>query len=103
MRYVIDADLQDCFGSINHRQLYEFSDHRMKAGVIRRMPHKRLKAGIPEESRVTCSEEGAPQNGSVHPPPLSGNICLHYVPDDRFIKQIQPLTEKEKLSTPLRG
>lgn len=46
---------------------------------------------------------GAAERLCPPPPPLSGNICLHYVPDDRFIKQIQPLTEKEKLSTPLRG
>ncbi len=40
MRYIIDADIQDYFGSINHGLLREFLDQRVKDGVIRRMLDK---------------------------------------------------------------
>ncbi|WP_262708204.1 reverse transcriptase domain-containing protein [Mucilaginibacter gilvus] len=42
-RYIIDADLQNYFGSIDHQCLREFLDHRIKDGVIRKMIDKWLK------------------------------------------------------------
>jgi RNA-directed DNA polymerase len=48
MRYIIDADLKDYFGSINHGILREFLDKRVKDGVIRRAIDKWLKAGVME-------------------------------------------------------
>ncbi len=37
MHYIIDADIKDCFGSINHGILREFLGKRVKDGVIRKM------------------------------------------------------------------
>jgi len=88
-RYIIDADLQNYFGSINHNRLREFLDLRIKDGVVRKMIDKWLKAGIMEDGQLTYSREGTPQGGSCSP--LLSNIYLHYVLDDWFIEQIQPL------------
>jgi RNA-directed DNA polymerase len=92
-RYIIDADLQNYFGSIDHQCLREFFDHRIKDGVIRKMIDKWLKAGIMENGQVSYPEEGSPQGASVSP--LISNIFLHYVLDEWFTEQIQPMLKGE--------
>jgi RNA-directed DNA polymerase len=89
MHYIIDADIKNYFGSINHGILREFLDKRVKDGVIRRMIDKWLKAGIMESGNISYPEHGTKQ-GSVISPILS-NIYLHYVLDEWFSEQIQPL------------
>jgi len=89
MRYIIDADLKNYFGSINHGILREFLDKRVKDGVIRRMIDKWLKAGVMESGNISYPSEGT-QQGSIVSPILS-NIYLHYVLDEWFSEQIQPL------------
>ncbi len=89
MHYIIDADLKNYFGSINHGFLREFLDKRVKDGVIRRMIDKWLKAGVMESGNISYPDEGT-QQGSIVSPILS-NIYLHYVLDEWFSEQIQPL------------
>lgn len=92
-RYIIDADMQDYFGSINHARLREFLDRKIKDGVIRRMIDKWLKAGILEEGQVAYPTEGTPQGGSLSP--LLSNIYLHYVLDEWFEQEVQPRLKGE--------
>jgi RNA-directed DNA polymerase len=87
--YIIDADIKNYFGSINHGILREFLDKRVKDGVVRRMIDKWLKAGIMESGNISYPEYGTKQ-GSVISPLLS-NVYLHYVLDEWFSEQIQPL------------
>jgi len=89
MHYIIDADIKNYFGSINHGILREFLDIRVKDGVIRRMIDKWLKAGIMESGSISYPDSGTKQ-GSVISPLLS-NIYLHYVLDEWFSDVIQPL------------
>jgi len=89
MHYIIDADIKNYFGKINHGMLRDFLDKRIKDGVIRKMIDKWLKAGIMDQGNVSYPKEGTPQ-GSVISPLLS-NIYLHYVLDEWFSEQIQPL------------
>ena len=89
MHYIIDADIKDYFGSIKHGILREFLDKRVKDGVIRKMIDKWLKAGVMEGGNISYPKEGT-QQGSVISPLLS-NIYLHYVLDEWFSEEIQPL------------
>ena len=89
MHYIIDADIKNYFGSINHGILREFLDKRVKDGVVRRMIDKWLKAGIMESGNISYPDSGTKQ-GSVISPLLS-NVYLHYVLDEWFSEQIQPL------------
>ena len=88
MPYIIDADIQNYFGSINHGQLRDFLDQRVKDGKVRKMLDKWLKAGILEDDTLCYPEEGTPQGGVVSP--LLSNIYLHYVLDEWFSEVIQP-------------
>lgn len=88
-RYIIDADIQDYFGSINHECLRGFLDLRIKDGVIRKQIDKWLKAGVMEGNRLSYPEAGTPQGGIISP--LLSNIYLHYVLDEWFTNQIRPL------------
>lgn len=89
MHYLIDADIKNYFGSIDHGVLREFLDRRVKDSVIRKMIDKWLKAGILEDEQLYYPEEGTPQGGLVSP--LLSNIYLHYVLDEWFSDEIQPL------------
>ena len=89
MHYIIDADIKNYFGSINHGKMREFLDRRVKDGVIRKMIDKWLKAGILEGKQLSYPKEGTPQGGVISP--LLSNVFLHYVLDEWFSEQIQPL------------
>jgi group II intron reverse transcriptase/maturase len=88
-RYIIDADMKNYFGSIDHGCLRDIVDQRIKDGVIRKQIDKWLKAGILESGMVSYPKEGTPQGGSISP--ILSNIYLHEVLDKWFIEQIQPL------------
>jgi group II intron reverse transcriptase/maturase len=88
-RYIIDADMKDYFGSIDHGCLRKMLDQRIKDGVIRKQIDKWLKAGILEDGMVSYPERGTPQGGSISP--LLSNIYLHEVLDKWFTEQIQGL------------
>jgi len=88
IRYILDLDIQDYFGSIVHSELRTMLDKRVKDGVIRRQVDKWLKAGIFEEGNVKYEEDGTPQGGVISP--LLSNIYLHYVAD-LWYKEIAPL------------
>ena len=89
LHYIIDADIKNFFGSMDHGILREFLDRRVKDGVIRKMIDKWLKAGILEGEQISYPDEGTPQGGVISP--LLSNIYLHYVLDEWFCEQIQPL------------
>jgi RNA-directed DNA polymerase len=89
LHYVIDADIKNYFGSIDHAILRDFLDKRVVDSVIRKMINKWLKAGILEDKQLIYPQSGTPQGGLVSP--LLSNIYLHYVLDEWFEGQIQPL------------
>lgn len=88
IRYILDLDIQDYFGSIVHSELRTMLDKRVKDGVIRRQVDKWLKAGVFEEGNVKYEEDGTPQGGVISP--LLSNIYLHNVAD-MWYKEIAPL------------
>lgn len=86
--YILDADIQDYFGSINHRELRKILDKRVKDGVVRKQIDKWLKAGILEDETLRYAKEGIPQGGIISP--LISNIYLHEVLDTWY-EEIKPL------------
>ncbi len=77
--WVLDADLEGFFDSIDHSWLIKFLEHRISDNRILRLIRKWLYAGVIEEGVRIPGAEGSPQ-GSVISPILS-NVFLHYVLD----------------------
>ena len=86
--WVLEADIQSFFDSIEHGHLRSFLDKRVRDGVIRRMIDKWLTAGVMEGGAVHRSEEGSPQGGVISP--LLANIYLHEVLDVWFDQEVRP-------------
>jgi len=86
--WVIEVDLKDFFGSLDHSQLRGFLDRRVKDGVIRRVIDKWLQAGVMEEGCVRHPETGSPQGGVISP--ILSNVYLHEALDVWFERQVKP-------------
>lgn len=85
---IIDADISSFFDDIDHAQLREFIERRVKDGVIKRLIGKWLKAGIMEGERIYYADNGTPQGGVISP--LLANIYLHYVLDEWYEQEVKP-------------
>lgn len=74
---VIDTDLEDCFGSIPHRELLDMIAKRISDGKVLHLIKLFLKAGIMEQGIVRGSNTGTPQGGVISP--LFANIYLNQI------------------------
>src|SRR5712692_9814836 len=79
VKWVVDADLRDFFGSLEHSQLIRFVEHRIGDKRVVRLIRQWLAAGVLEDGTWTLSETGTPQGGSISP--LAANLYMHYVFD----------------------
>jgi RNA-directed DNA polymerase len=79
VNWVLDADIEGFFDTIDHDWLIKFLEHRIGDPRILRLVRKWLRAGVSEEGEWSKTTVGAPQ-GSVISPLLS-NVYLHYVFD----------------------
>ena len=77
--WVLDADIQGFFDTLNHDWLLRFVEHRIGDKRITRLIRRWLTAGVVEDGVRTVSEQGTPQGGSISP--LLANVYLHYVLD----------------------
>jgi retron-type reverse transcriptase len=75
VNWVLDADLRDFFGTLDHGWLVKFIEHRVADRRVVRLIQKWLRAGVLEEGKRTRSEVGAVQGGSISP--LLANVYLH--------------------------
>ncbi|MBK5101777.1 MAG: group II intron reverse transcriptase/maturase [Desulfobacteraceae bacterium] len=79
VNWILDADVRNFFGELDHKWLLKFLEHRVGDPRILGLIKKWLRAGVSEEGEWSRTVVGTPQ-GSVISPMLA-NIYLHYVLD----------------------
>ncbi len=80
--WVVDADLRDFFGSIDHEKLMMLVAQRIADGRVLRMIESMLKAGCMKDGQWAPTELGTVQGGVISP--LLSNILL--TPFDREMR-----------------
>jgi group II intron reverse transcriptase/maturase len=72
--WIVDADLKDFFGSVDHEKLLILVVQRVADGRVLRLVRAMLKAGSYGKGQLFPSERGTPQGGVISP--LLSNILL---------------------------
>ena len=72
--WIVDADLKDFFGSVDHEKLLTLVAQRVADGRVLRLVKAMLKAGSYGKGQLFPSERGTPQGGVVSP--LLSNVLL---------------------------
>lgn len=86
--WVLEADIEDFFGSVDRTQMREILSQRVRDGVLLRLIGKWMKAGVMAEGCVYHPTTGVPQGGVISP--ILSNIYLHEVLDRWFVEQVKP-------------
>jgi group II intron reverse transcriptase/maturase len=81
--WIVDADLKDFFGSVDHAKLLTLVAQKVADGRVLRLIEAMLKAGSYGKGRLFPTERGTPQGGVVSP--LLSNILL--TPFDREMRR----------------
>ena len=81
--WVVDADLSNFFGTVDHDKLLTLVAQRVSDGRVLRLIRSMLQAGSYGEGRLFPTERGTPQGGVVSP--LLSNILL--TPFDREMRR----------------
>ncbi len=67
VNWILDADIQAFFDTIDHEWMMRFLEHRIADRRILRLIRKWLKAGVIEEGRRIEPERGTPQGAVITP------------------------------------
>ena len=72
--WIVDADLKDFFGSVDHKKLMVLVNQRIADGRVLKLIESILKAGCYEKGKRLPTEQGTPQGGVISP--LLSNVLL---------------------------
>ncbi|MCY7337137.1 MAG: group II intron reverse transcriptase/maturase [Chamaesiphon sp.] len=89
-KFVLDADIAQCFDRINHRELLTRLGLQ---GKVRRQIAAWLKSGVIDQGVFTAISEGTPQGGVISP--LLANIALHGL-EQVILKEFPELRERNR-------
>ena len=91
INWVLEADIESFFDSIDRQMLQEILQERVPDGSIKRLVGKCLKVGVLENTELSWEETGTTQGSSLSP--LLGNIYLNTVLDEWFETSVKPRLE----------
>lgn len=89
---VIDVDLKNFFGSINHDLILKCLRRKICDEKFLRYIVRMLKSGVLKADGLYVTEEGTPQGSIVSP--ILANIVAHYVIDEWFEKIVKKHTRR---------
>jgi retron-type reverse transcriptase len=85
--WVLEADLKNFFGSLDHDWVLRFVQQRVGDPRLINLIRRWLKAGVLEDGAVHPNDERTPQGGSISV--LLSNLYLHYVLDLWFERVVK--------------
>lgn len=88
---VIDIDLKNFFGTIDHEMLKSILGERIKDTKFMRYISRMFKSGVLSDGDLKMSDEGVPQ-GSICSPVLA-NVFAHYAIDIWIEQMVKPSCE----------
>lgn len=86
---MIDVELANFFGTIDHNILKEMLSIKIKDTKFLRYISRMFKAGVLAEGELIISDEGVPQGSCCSP--VLANIIAHYVIDEWVEETVKPL------------
>ncbi|NER31238.1 MAG: group II intron reverse transcriptase/maturase, partial [Symploca sp. SIO1C4] len=89
-KWVLDADISQCFDKINHKSLL---DKLNTYPSMRRLIRPWLEAGVMDRNKYSDTSEGTPQGGVISP--LLANIALHGM-EERIKRFAESLPGKKR-------
>src|SRR5262249_14763196 len=88
LNWVLEADIQSFFDSVDRTALVEMLRERVADGSLLRLVSKCLHVGVLDGMAYTTPDVGTAQGSILSP--LLGNIYLHHVLDRWFHREVQP-------------
>lgn len=87
-KWVLEADIQAFFDSVDRKALMEMLSRRVADGRLLRLVGKCLHVGVLDGEEYSEPEIGTAQGSVISP--LLGNTYLHYVLDEWFHEEVLP-------------